>query len=322
MFYLGILTSSASLFLWYAVPLLPWGLIYPIPIVLGLPYYFTYMSVAHKAHYVTAESHEARMLDYPFDHVLYRPDNICTTCRREKPARSKHCSLCGVCIAKCDHHCPWVNNCLGRGNYGYFLALLLTLSICEVYGAYLCYYILRPHLKSTAPQSSIWATINVKLSVAAAQGGLSITGVGLLTTWTAALPFGLFCYHVYLVWAGMTTNESQKWSDWRADMDDGLVFRAKRTSLEAHNRERHNKADMPPDNAEMDSPILSLGLKEQSRQKAWWPVDSDQVLVQTCDGKPPQGQEPLWTRVWSLRDVDNIYDLGTWDNVGDVIRGR
>ena len=43
-----------------------------------------------------------------------------------KPARSKHCKICDKCVYKFDHHCNWINNCIGEKNYNYFFILLIS----------------------------------------------------------------------------------------------------------------------------------------------------------------------------------------------------
>ena len=42
------------------------------------------------------------------------------------------------CVARLDHHCAWLNNCVGFNNMRYFLLFLVANVALTVYGALLC----------------------------------------------------------------------------------------------------------------------------------------------------------------------------------------
>ena len=259
---------------------------------------------------------------YPYDKVIFHPGHHCGTCHLLKPARSKHCKFCKACVARHDHHCVWLTNCVGLNNYHYFLSLILSLSLMLIYGTLLGYALLCQTYEKLLPPGSPWrspeqswtAFINVWTVIITAD--LRIGAITLLMAMTAPLAVAFLVYHTYLIWAGMTTNESAKWSDWKEDVADGMVFRSNKSEIYG------------------TSPLLG----EYQSVHTSWPVSSEQVLVFTDGEAPREGcilspdsndiRQPQnfqavaidrrWEPVRSMKDVDNIYDLGFWNNLRHV----
>lgn len=123
----------------------------------------------------------------------------CKQCNCEKPDRAHHCSTCGICVLRMDHHCPWLaSKCIGLRNHkGFFLFLFYTAIFC-------CY----------AAQDCGRALIRY---VDEEVNGYQTTPI----TWAVILFMGLifglalvpFCgYHAYLICRNRTTLESMEGS--------------------------------------------------------------------------------------------------------------
>ena len=110
----------------------------------------------------------------------------CDTCKFYRPPRTSHCSMCNRCIENFDHHCPWVNNCVGKRNYKFFFCFLTALAFHTLLTMSLCIYrvVVKP----------IWSDVP-SLVVA-------------IICFIVIFPIlGLLGFHIALIKMGLTTNE-------------------------------------------------------------------------------------------------------------------
>ncbi|CAD6205708.1 GSCOCG00009978001-RA-CDS, partial [Cotesia congregata] len=210
-----VLLSSLTLFL--VVPQLAPGLREPITCLLAL--ILTIHILAHLTALLLDPAHPkirrqpTNLVVPEFDrtkhlHVIENGRchlcNITTSCKR-----TKHCSVCNKCVRNFDHHCMWLNNCIGGRNYAAFIvcvvsAILLALTVAGL-----------TTLEVTATfywdkTSNLDNMDNITLPFLPIQGTSSlvvISIVGIISAIAAALLIHLCFFHGYIACLGVTTYE-------------------------------------------------------------------------------------------------------------------
>uniref|UniRef100_A0A3P9MF14 Palmitoyltransferase n=1 Tax=Oryzias latipes TaxID=8090 RepID=A0A3P9MF14_ORYLA len=196
------LVGSTSLFFCFTCPWLSDSVSSVVPIYIAVIFIFTLANFCMATFmdpgiFPRAEEDEDKEDD--FRAPLYKTVEIkaiqvrmkwCSTCRFYRPPRCSHCSVCDNCVEDFDHHCPWVNNCIGRRNYRYFFLFLLSLTthIIDVFSFGLV-YVLNHRQQLDTPQAAV------------TMGVMCVAGLFFVPV------AGLTGFHIVLVARGRTTNE-------------------------------------------------------------------------------------------------------------------
>ena len=73
--------------------------------------------------YLTPSFDFIKLIETAFDIGLHL-DNFCSYCEVIKSETSFHCTICKKCVELFDHHCPFINGCLGYRNHKFFLLFI------------------------------------------------------------------------------------------------------------------------------------------------------------------------------------------------------
>ncbi|CAA7262980.1 unnamed protein product [Cyclocybe aegerita] len=129
------------------------------------------------------------------DHDFSSPARWCRKCWAPKGERTHHCSICGRCVLKMDHHCPWIGaKCIGHRTYPAFVHFLCSVSFLSLYVATLSIH-------------ALWYAFNNPFAVH------EFTPVHELVLAFAGVAFTLIigsfaAYHIYLSITNQTTIEN------------------------------------------------------------------------------------------------------------------
>ncbi|CAO3586924.1 unnamed protein product [Absidia cylindrospora] len=208
--------------------------------------------------------------------------------------------MCKSCISKLDHHCAWLNRCVGYNNHRYFFLFLFTLTQFCAYGFYLCFQVYRgmiiewglDHAYLLDRRTGQQIPLSFRKAMTHILHRDRIIGsIGILSFVITVVVFIFMVYQLYLAGRGLTTNEAFKWEMLEDAIDRGDIWIVEET--------------LTANDSTATSSNETRQFARNRRQK-------------TKPGSSNTISSIKERQVKSLDEVDNIYDLGFRKNLLQV----
>ena len=133
----------------------------------------------------------------------------CDVCKSAVLDGSKHCGACNRCTHGFDHHCRWLNNCVGAANYTYFFRLIVIVFLSSLLhnltNFAVLFHLFREHEPLLEAHNKFFKTALVlEFKI--------VIGIAMVFNFASLLFLGhLIPFHMMLQRKGMTTFEYIKW---------------------------------------------------------------------------------------------------------------
>ena len=142
-------------------------------------------------------------------------------CNVFKPERCHHCSACNRCVLNMDHHCPWINNCVGFWNRKYFMLLLIYVLLTTYYVALSMVY---DFILAVKWEVDVFYYLTAKNDRTTFVNSLMIQLSFCVTCLIGTLMTFFLKFHIFLVSSNKTTIENleKKTKEMRSIYDVGM----------------------------------------------------------------------------------------------------
>jgi len=124
---------------------------------------------------------------------------------------AKHCGACNRCVNNFDHHCRWLNNCVGKANYKWFFKLIVLVFLLTFLHNITNIFVVYNLFTAAAP--TVDAVESVYKSVLLVEFEILIMIACFLNLCALLFLGHLTLFHIMLQRRGMTTYEYIRWKE-------------------------------------------------------------------------------------------------------------